>query len=335
MMSELHNAQLSSTEMALIWTTYMQNSMSLQVLSHYKLINQSPEIEHAIQQSLELSQNTEKNLQELLQREQIPIPHGFSQADLNANAPRLYSDTYTLRYLKHMTKMGLATYSLAMAASARPDVLTLFKNNLQETARLHELNTNILLDKGVYVRPPILTKPDKVEYVVKQGFLDGFLGHKRPLTAVEISHLSINIENNLIGSVLLTGFGQTAQSSRVREFMTRGKEIGTKHAEIFRKHLVDDEIASPSVWDSNVERSTIPPFSDKLMMFHANGLIAFGVGNYGLAIAACLRNDLVSDYMRLMAEVLKYAEDGANIMIDEGWMEQPPQAPNYHELAHR
>ncbi|MEW9673695.1 DUF3231 family protein, partial [Ammoniphilus sp. 3BR4] len=33
-------------------------------------------------------------------------------------------------------------------------------------------------------------------------------------------------------------------------------------------------------------------------------------------------------------EVGQYAEDGVNIMIDNGWMEQPPTAPSRDELAH-
>jgi nitrogen fixation protein len=36
-----------------------------------------------------------------------------------------------------------------------------------------------------------------------------------------------------------------------------------------------------------------------------------------------------------MAEILQYAEDGANIMIDNGWREQPPQAPDRDQLANQ
>ncbi|MEK3887498.1 DUF3231 family protein [Bacillus sp. FSL K6-3431] len=38
--------------------------------------------------------------------------------------------------------------------------------------------------------------------------------------------------------------------------------------------------------------------------------------------------DLGLVYTRLMAKIAKYAEEGANIMIDNGWMEEPPKAAN-------
>lgn len=329
-----HTPELSSTELALIWSTYIENSLSIQVLTHFNSINQDPDIAPAINNSLQLSQETVDQLAELFKKESIPVPAGFTQEELHPNAPRLYSDVYALRYMKHMTKIGLSTYAMATAASARTDVSSLFQKNLEETLKLHNENTKIMLEKGIYIRPPILTKPDKVEFVTRQTFMQGLIGRKRPLTAIEICHMSMNIENNLIGSTLLTGFAQVAQNPKVREYMVRGKQIGHKHAEVLRKHLVDDEIASPSVWDSTIERSITPPFSDKLMLYHTNALNSFGIGNYGLAIAASLRNDLVMDYTRLMTEVLKYAEDGANLMIDEGWLEQPPQATDFRALSH-
>lgn len=329
-----HLSELSSTELALIWTTYIENSLSLQVLTYFKTVNKDPDIAPIITKSLKLSQETIDQLAELFHNESIPVPAGFTEKDLYPNAPRLYSDMFAQRYMKHMTKMGMSTYAMATAVAARKDVSSLFQKNLKETMKLHNENTEIMLEKGIYIRPPILTKPDKVEFITKQSFMEGLVGRKRPLTAVEISHMSLNIENNLVGSTLLTGFAQVAQNPKVRDYMVRGKQIALKHAEVFRKHLVDDEISSPSVWDSTVERSITPPFSDKLMIYHTNALNAFGVGNYGLAIAACLRNDLAVDYTRLMAEVLKYAEDGTNIMIDEGWLEQPPQATDFRALTY-
>jgi hypothetical protein len=38
-------------------------------------------------------------------------------------------------------------------------------------------------------------------------------------------------------------------------------------------------------------------------------------------------------YMRSLAEMLAYVEDGANILIDNGWMEEPPKAADRADLA--
>jgi hypothetical protein len=39
-----------------------------------------------------------------------------------------------------------------------------------------------------------------------------------------------------------------------------------------------------------------------------------------------LRHDLSTTIVRFMAELTNYTEDGVNILIDNGWLEEPPQA---------
>ena len=67
-------------------------------------------------------------------------------------------------------------------------------------------------------------------------------------------------------------------------------------------------------------------------MYHVSAMIAAGIGNYGMALAASPRRDIGLEYMSLIPEVALYAEDGANIMIKNGWMEEPPQADNRDQL---
>ncbi len=97
----------------------------------------------------------------------------------------------------------------------------------------------------------------------------------------------------------------------------------------------EEHIPSPVTWDHTFMDSTISVFSDKLMMYHISSLNAPGAGNYGAALASSSRRDVSSHYTRLMTEILQYAEDGANIMINNGWMEQPPQADDRDELARK
>ncbi|MBM7692476.1 hypothetical protein JOC77_001906 [Peribacillus deserti] len=46
---------------------------------------------------------------------------------------------------------------------------------------------------------------------------------------------------------------------------------------------------------------------------------------YGLAIGSSMRRDFGALYNRLIAEIQLYGEDGAQIMIHNGWLESPPQ----------
>jgi hypothetical protein len=115
----------------------------------------------------------------------------------------------------------------------------------------------------------------------------------------------------------------------------RGREISAKHFEIFSSILHEEDLSSSVNITSEVTDSTVSPFSDKLMMFHIVGVIASGIGQSGAAMSTSPRRDLGLVYTRLMAEIAKYAEDGTNIMIDNGWLEEPPKAADRDELAKR
>jgi hypothetical protein len=78
---------------------------------------------------------------------------------------------------------------------------------------------------------------------------------------------------------------------------------------------------------------TEAPFSEKLMMFHFNLMTYAGLGNYGVALSQSQKSDLIIDYSRLLIEILAYSEDGANILINEGWLEKPPMAVDRDKLS--
>jgi hypothetical protein len=46
-----------------------------------------------------------------------------------------------------------------------------------------------------------------------------------------------------------------------------------------------------------------------------------------------IRHDITVMYARLTAEFGLFGDDGSNNMIENEWMEQPPQADNRKELA--
>jgi len=57
------------------------------------------------------------------------------------------------------------------------------------------------------------------------------------------------------------------------------------------------------------------------------------LGSLGLAIADTMRGDLQNKYMKYTVVDLKYAKDGIDILIDNGWLEQPPQAVRHENLV--
>jgi hypothetical protein len=171
-----------------------------------------------------------------------------------------------------------------------------------------------------------------VEYVHEQSYLAGWFG-RRPLNAIEISNIYFNLIQNQLGRTLAMGFSQVAKSETVRDFMIRGMNISDKHVEVFGSVLSQDHLPSASSWSTLPTDSTVPTYSDKLLMAHMNALNSAGIAHYGKSLGLSPRRDLGAHYVRLTAEIAEFAEDGANIMIKNGWMEQPPQAPDRDQLA--
>ncbi|MCT8136722.1 DUF3231 family protein [Anaerobacillus sp. CMMVII] len=330
------NISLTSSEIGSLWTSYMNDSMSKCVLSFMIKHVHDEDIYPVIEQALTLTKAHLEKLTLLFQAENYAIPTGFTESDLNPNAPSLYTDTFCLTYINHMAKVGMLGNSGFLSMSAREDLIDFYTSALVETTKLYNQGTKIALEKGVYVRSPYIPVPQKIDFIDKKNYFSGFsfLNKQRPLNSIEISHLFMNIQTNLIGMKLALSFAQTSPLKAVQEFMIRGSEISQKHVKVFSGTLLDNHIPSPISSDVCITDSTIPPFSDKLMMFHMSLLSATGTGNYALAASASQRSDIVLNYERLSIEIGQYAKTGANIMIENNWLEQPPGTTDKEKLAY-
>ncbi|TVY11428.1 DUF3231 family protein [Paenibacillus cremeus] len=323
-----HNPKLTSSELGVLWNAYMQNTAVLCFVKHFDKNNEDQSIDALIKTALNNIQFAVEGSKQIFEIEKSPVPFGFNESDVNLEVSRLYSDLFALRYIKYISAVGIAAAAVSLELSARTDVRTYFTKIIESLSSQYNSASDLLLQKGVFIRSPIIPVPEKVEYIQEESFLSGVFGRHRPITAVELSHVSKNLETNSIGRTFILGFSQIAQSIEVKEYFTRGKEIAEKHEDIFREILLKDDLPLPSVWDSTISHTTTPIFSDKLMMFHVATLNATSVSSYGGAIAGSLRKDLGVQYMKLLTEVIEYADDGVKIMIKNQWLEQPPQAPD-------
>ncbi|MCA0753984.1 DUF3231 family protein [Paenibacillus sp. N4] len=337
-MKSQHHICLTASEIGGLWTTYINDTFSSCVLSYFLNIVEDTQIKPAIEYAFDISEQHIRKLTSIFEDENFPVPQGFTDDDVNRNAKRLYSDHFYLYYLKNMSKVGLATYSLAFSMCSRSDIRAFFHEALTRTVALDQKVTSLLQSKGLYIRPPYISVPNHIDFVESKSFLSGGFfgfGEKRPLTSIEIAHLFENSQTNSLGEALLLGFSQVVRSNEIRKYITRGVEISRKHIEYFDKTLKDDNLPVPMTWATDVTDSVEPPFSDKLILFHVSVLVAAGTGNYGVAASASPRKDVAMNYVRLAAEIARYAEDGAKLMIEHGWLEEPPQALNRKELTTR
>ncbi|MEW9673623.1 DUF3231 family protein [Ammoniphilus sp. 3BR4] len=330
-----HNIRLTSSEIGNLWSTYMTDSMSVCVLKYFIAKTQDTEILAVLEFALGVSQTHIKEITEIYNQEGHPIPVGFGEQDVDLNAPALYSDTYFLNYVHNMSKLAMTTYSLSVSSVARRDIYEFFSKAYISAKDLYEKSLECLLSKGLYSRAAPIPIPEKVEFIQKQSYLTGWLGNRRPMNALEITQLYYNIQRNGIGKALLLGFSQVARKQKVRDYFVRGIDIAFKNIHDLGHKLAEENINVSPTWDSDVLNSTTPPFSDKLMMFHVSAISGLSIGVYGTALGTVARRDLGNLFMKILTEAIAYAEDGANLMIENEWLEEAPHAVHNISIAKR
>lgn len=327
------NIPLTAPEISNLWAAYQGDTLSRCVLSHFAATAEDPEIKELLLYAIELSNGHVARLLDFFNRDGLPVPAAFSDEDLNAEAPRLYSDSFYLGYLMNFGKQGMVIYAYSIPVSSRRDIREYLTECLVSATELLNRSIDLLESKGIYVRPPRIPIPEAPEFVHKESYFHALFGDKRPVSGPEIAHLHANIVTNLLGTALIQGFAQVAGSQDVRDWFLRGRDIASKHVEVFSSLLRDDHLPAPNIWDDAVTTSTTAPFSEKLMMTHIGGLIATGAVNYGVAAPNSPRRDIMAVYGRLLAEIGKYGEDGVEIMLKHHWMEKVPGAVDRDKIA--
>ena len=137
-----------------------------------------------------------------------------------------------------------------------------------------------------------------------------------------------------MGSKLALSFAQGTSRENVRKWMLRGRDISQKHIVLFTQVLNENDIQSPAPSDVSITDSTTPPFSDKLIdVSHSDDSCSRNGKLCSLAAVASQRSDLALNYERLSLEIAQYAKDGADIMIDHAWLEQPPGTQDKEKLS--
>ncbi|HZG58892.1 DUF3231 family protein [Paenibacillus sp.] len=328
-----HNIRLTSAEIANLWGAYQGNSMGCCILQYFLRHMEDSQIREVLEYALSLSKKHVATIEDIFRSEAFPIPVGFTEQDVNLDAPKLFSDTFVLHYIHQTTKGGFSLYTIALPNIARADVREFMSECIVSLTELYNRVADLSLSKGIFIRPPFITVSHGVEFVESTKFMAGFFGDVRPLNALEITHLFSNIQTNALGKALIMGFSQVARSDEIREYFKLGKKIAKHHMEVFSEKLKENDLPVPMSWDHDVMDSQEPPFSDKLMLFHVTGLNALGIFNYGAALSGSQRHDIHVEYGRLTAEIGLYAEAGAKLMIKNKWLEQTPLSPDREQLA--
>jgi hypothetical protein len=327
-----HKTHLTAKELSSLWSTYMHYTFITCFVKHFLQNVEDQDVKLLLEDGAAIANHRVSRAIEILSQEQYPIPTGFSDEDLVQNAPRLYSDVFYHFYLQEMITLGLGINSICFTGAVRSDVREFYHECILSSMRFFNNATDTMLAKGIMVRPPYITTAKTVDFVKSQDFLTGFLGRRRPLLTMEIASLHQLVLTNFVGKSLLLGFKQVCESNQVRAYISRGVKLSSKIIDTFGSFLSREDLPVPMIWDSMVTDSAAATFSDKLIMFHISVLTASGFQNMGNALSTALRHDISANLYKTQLEIAGFAEDGINIMIDNGWLEEPPRLIDRREI---
>ncbi|WP_026673989.1 DUF3231 family protein [Alkalihalobacterium bogoriense] len=326
-MSTHEDVKITSSEMASLWSAYINQTHSICTLEYFLAKVEDDDVKETLKSTYQDIESMKNACKQLLQDEQVPIPTAFGTQDVDVNAPRLFSDSFSLMYVKNLLRMMVASNGLMFTMSTRKDVRELFKGGLSKATNLFNEISDTLLEKGIYTRPPFIEPPKKSDFIEDKDYLNGIdlFSDQRFLNTIEISHVFANIEANVIGSTLTKAFAQTADIKEVREFMENAGQLSEKIVNSLTQFLTGSQLPAPMASETQVLSSSQPPFSDRMMMYEMTVLSSAGLSDYATSLATSSRNDLKRHYMDLINDTTKIAKKAETIMIKNHWLEQPPQ----------
>ena len=329
------NIDLSCTEIGGLWGVYQLESMSTCFLTYFLHHLQDKEILPLAKKALDISQGRLHKIKEIFLAEDFPVPAAFSEEDLNLSAPPLFKDIFTLSYIYMANRLGMIHYSYTASNNVRLDVLDFFTECIHTSTEMFGKAVKLMLSKGIYDRPPNMNYPKEIEFVEKESFLSGMLGQKRPLNAIELSEIFFNIERNYFSVLIMLGFAQVIKDKRLREHIIRGKTISEKQISLFNELLMKENLLGTVTVNMEVTDSILSPFSDKLIFSMINSLNSIDISLISHAMSMSMRTDLVAQYTKIIAEVMEYAKETFDILVEKKWLEQTPLVTNRDRLIHQ
>ena len=332
-MNDTTKIPLVSSEIAGLWNSYMSDTMIQCVLRYFLNRVKCEETRVLMQKTSDLLKKNIEEVTNFFNEENLPIPVGYTDNDVNINAPRLFTDEFYLHYLGFMSRIAMHNNTLILNQIAREDIRNFFSKRIHEAIDQYNNSENLRLSMGIAIRAPRVEVTKDVQYIKSPSFTFDWFGEKRSLLVLELTYIYAIIYSNIIGRAISTAFGQVSKMKKNSDCFFEGKTNASKQIEELTSLLTDEGIPIPSASDSFVTDSTVAPFSEKLMLNHAMLLSSSRISSLGIAMADTLRIDLQAKYMAYNSKDLAYSKNGADILIDNGWLEQSPIAIKHENLV--
>ncbi|MBY0097863.1 DUF3231 family protein [Mesobacillus maritimus] len=328
---------ISVSEVASLWQTYQEKTLIMRFLEYFIEKADDPQARNILGGLWQELNFYVKEMEELFSEQGIVKPVGFTSDDVNLEAPKLYDNGFDIMFVRVLKEVSMGLYTLGLNMTYDKKVASIYEGLTTVTQKIYKLATSYLIEKGILSLPPKVTMPKKNEIIKSKDYKDGFklLGDKRPLNLLEVGIIHHNLEVNNIGMQLITGFAQCAQNKEAKQYFSRGIDIAKKQIKVMESLLLEGDVQLSAASGATVTTSTIPPFSDKLMMHCIYILNGFGLIGSGTGGFFSLRNDLAMKTLLIAKDVYFYAQEGINLKIKNGWFEEPPQMEDRSKIINK
>ncbi|MEH7418707.1 DUF3231 family protein [Neobacillus drentensis] len=328
---------ISAAEIGTLWLTYRQKTLILRILEYFKKYADDEEANNILGGLWQQLNYYVLQIEEIFQQQGIVFPVGFKKEDVNLDAPKLFDNGFDIMFVRVLKELSMGLYTMSMNMSYNDDVTKIYKGLTGVTQDIYTLSTQYLLQKGILTLPPKVTMPKSTEFIESINYTSGFnpFSDKRVLNDLEIGFLHHGIETNNIGLQLIIGFAQCAQNKEVKKYFLKGKELAKKQIKEMTDILLESDVQFSATSGGTVTTSTIPPFSDKLMMSCIYYLDGFGMVGTSFGLFFTLRNDIAMKSALIGKDIYLYGREGLEIMIKNGWLEEPPQMENRNKLINQ
>ncbi|MFP7226537.1 DUF3231 family protein, partial [Priestia filamentosa] len=165
---------ISASELGTLWLTYQEKTMILRILEYFiekADDQQAKNIMGGLWQELSYYVSKIKNI---FQEQGITIPIGFTEADVNLEAPKLYDNGFDIMFVRILKEISMGMYTLNMNMSYQDEVMEIYEGLTSTTQKIYKSSTLYLLEKEILTRPPKVTMPKSSEFVESKNYLNGF-----------------------------------------------------------------------------------------------------------------------------------------------------------------
>ncbi|WP_160725634.1 DUF3231 family protein [Bacillus sp. USDA818B3_A] len=317
---------INVSEIGSLWQTYQEKTLIMRFLEYFIEKSDDPQARNILGGLWEELNFYVKEIEEVFCEQGMVKPIGFTSSDVNLEAPKLYDNGFDIMFVRILKEVSMGLYTLSLNMTYNKQVMSIYEGLTSISQKIYRLSTLYLLEKGILSMPPKVTMPKNNEYIKSKKFMDGYklIGDKRALTDLEVGMIHHNLETNNIGMQLITGFAQCASNIEAKKYFLKGKELAKKQIKIMEEILREHDVQLSATSGATVTTSTIPPFSDKLMMHCIYILNGFSLVGGGMGTFFSLRNDIAMKTMLIAKDIYFYAQEGIEIKIKNGWFEQPP-----------